>query len=89
MKTHKSIAQLRSEVDKIDKQIAKLCVQRVFNAQKIFNLKSKSEMPIVDLKREKSIYGMFIKKLKKSSSEKKVRLFVRQLILLNSKYPNK
>ncbi len=89
MKTHKSIAQLRSEVDKIDKQIAKLCVQRVLNAQKIFNLKSKSEMPIVDLKREKSIYGMFIKKLKKSSSEKKVRLFVRQLILLNSKYPNK
>ena len=80
---------LRSEINKIHKQIFKLLIKRVLVTQKIWEIKKQKNIKLTDLKREQEIIHMFDhhKKIKNNSELKKMVQKIQKTILTeNIKY---
>lgn len=85
----KRLNQYRSEIEEIDAQIFKLCHQRIRCAQKIMKFKIQKKLPRRDLKREAETQNQLLKALKASTTVLRAHQFIRALLKLNVKYPNK
>ena len=78
---------LRRDIDRTDKSIAKLLKKRLIIAKKIMIIKKKKKLLIIDEKRELEILNYYCSFLKNFSTRKKIIDLGRALIALSPNYP--
>ena len=81
-----TINKLRSKIDKLDNQIFSLILKRLKHAEKIGEIKKKSELPIDDKNREDQIISRILKRLDNDLDRNQIKQILEQIIIISKDF---
>ncbi len=86
---NRQLAKFRTEITSIDRQIAKLCSQRLTLTGKVFDLKRKHKMNVIDKTREATVLTVYLKTLGPKTTLSRIAKLTDSVIELSPSYPSK